>query len=275
MSIWNAILLGIVQGFAEFMPVSGSGHIALLQHLFGIQTNGDYYFFQALLHAGTLIAILYVFRVELKSIRIQLRENRMQQYRNEPVKRYPKVRLVVLVGIGCIPMILAVPFYTMFSTLASKTAFVAVTLILNGGLIWVTELMSEGDYTESNLPVVKALIIGLCQFAAIIPGISRVSSAYGSAVACGLKREKALRFTYFLSIPALIGIVVTDLIVAISRGVTIAEVPGALFGMVMAILAGVLSLRLMRSVLKLNQMGNFAYYCWVMGAVALILTFIF
>ena len=99
MSIWNAILLGIVQGVSEFMPVSGSGHLAVLQHLFGVTTNGDYYFLHALLHAGTLIAIIFVYRSELNNMRKQLMLNRMQQYQQTEQKQYPKVRLFAMIAL--------------------------------------------------------------------------------------------------------------------------------------------------------------------------------
>ena len=262
MSIWNAILLGIVQGVSEFMPVSGSGHLAVLQHLFGVTTNGDYYFLHALLHAGTLIAIIFVYRSELNNMRQQLMLNRMQQYQQTEQRQYPKVRLFAMIAFASIPMIIAAMFYSMFSSLAVKTAFVSVMLLLNGILIYATDQMKEGNYSEGTLPFRRAILVGLCQCAAIVPGIS-------------LRRERSLHFTYMLSIPALIGIVIVDLAMGISRGISLGEVPGALFAMVCAIVFGILSLRLMKQIVESEQYGNFAYYCWVIGVVTLLLTFIF
>ena len=275
MSIWNAILLGIVQGVSEFMPVSGSGHLAVLQHLFGVTTNGDYYFLHALLHAGTLIAIIFVYRSELNNMRQQLMLNRMQQYQQTEQKQYPKVRLFAMIAFASIPMIIAAMFYSMFSSLAVKSAFVSVMLLLNGILIYATDQMKEGKYSEGTLPFRRAILVGLCQCAAIVPGISRVAAAYGASTACGLRRERSLHFTYMLSIPALIGIVIVDLAMGISRGISLGEVPGALFAMVCAIVFGILSLRLMKQIVESEQYGNFAYYCWVIGVVTLLLTFIF
>lgn len=275
MSIWNAIFLGIVQGLAEFMPISGSGHLAVLQHLFGVTTNGDYYFMQSLLHAGTLIALLFVFRTELNTMRQQLMLNRLQRYEQTEEKRYPKTRLFTMIAFASIPMIVAAPFYSMFSGLAVKTAFVAIMLILNGALIYATENMKEGKYYEGNFPFKWAIVVGISQCAAVVPGISRVASAYGASVACGLRRDRAIHFAYMMAIPSLIGIVIVDLIIAVSRGISLSEVPGALIAMVCAIGFGILSLQWMKKIVQAEQYGNFAYYCWVIGAVSLILTFIF
>ena len=275
MSIWNAILLGIVQGLTEFMPVSGSGHLAVLQHLFGVTTDGDYYFLQALLHAGALIAVIFVFRAELNNMRQQLMLNRMQQYQQTEQKRYPKARLFAMIAFASIPMVITAFFYSMFSALAVKTAFVSVMLLLNGVLIYATDQMQEGKYSEGAFPFRRAVIVGICQCAAIVPGISRVAAAYGAGAACGLRRDRALHFTYMLAIPALIGIVIVDLGVAMSRGISLGEVPGALVAMVFAIGFCIVSIRLMKKIVEAKQYGNFAYYCWVIGVVSLLLTFIF
>lgn len=274
MTIWSDILLGLVQGFAEFLPVSGSGHLAILQHLAGVSMDGDYYFFHALVHAGTLIALFFVFREEFGEMRKQLTYHRMQRY--EPrKKRYPKVRLAMMIAISCIPMLFVIPFYSTFMRLSSRTAFVAVMLALTGGLIYATDHMKEGQTTETNMSVLSALIIGLCQCVAVIPGISRIAAAFGAGVGTGLKKEQALRYALWLSVPASLGIIVMNLILGIQSGIVLGEVAGALIGMIFTIAAGICALHILRKAIEEEQYGNFAYYCWVAGALALILTFIF
>lgn len=274
MTIWSDILLGIVQGFTEYLPVSGSGHLAVLQHLADVPVDGSYYFFHALVHAGTLIALMFVFREDMSQMRRQLTYHRLQRYETRK-KRYPKVRLATMILISCIPMLILIPFYSAFSRLSTRTAFVAIMLALTGGLIYVTDHMKEGQTSETNMSVLSALLIGICQCVAVIPGVSRIAAAYGAGIGTGLKRDHALRYALWLSVPASLGIIVMNLILGFKYGIALSEVPGALIGMIFAIISGICALHILRKSIDEEQYGNFAYYCWVAGAVALVLTFIF
>ena len=171
MSIINAVILGLVQGIAEFLPISSSGHLSILQNLFGLTVADEsHMFFDVLLHLGTLISICLVYRQDLAKMfndcitfftisDPQLRE-----------KSRMGTRQALMLIISTLPLVLIVPFYDMIERLYSYTLFIGLILILTGCLLYVSDQFLPGKKDGKNITILNALIIGLCQCVATIPG---------------------------------------------------------------------------------------------------------
>ena len=277
MSILNAIILGLVQGVAEFLPISSSGHLAVLQNMLGMSDMGNDMFFDVLLHLGTLFAICYVYWEELAqmarevSIRTRGGTHIVVNGKRRPLL---KERMFVLICISIIPMFLILPIHDYVDALASNTLFVGLMLVLTGFILLVADKMEQGTKTERNSTAKDALFIGLCQCIAVLPGLSRSGVTITAGMASGHRREYAVKFSLLMSIPAVLGATLLELIKAIKVGIDVAQVPAYIIGMVVAMVSGVFAIRLIKRIAHRGNFGGFAYYCWVIGVLAIILTFI-
>ena len=151
----------------------------------------------------------------------------------------------------------------------------AVALILTGCMLYVSDRMTPGTKNVGGMTLLDALIVGLCQCVAVIPGLSRSGTTITAGISTGLNREFAVKFAFLMSIPAVLGANLLSLIDAIRDGVDWSCVPAYLVGMAVAAVSGIASIRLLNYVAKKGRFGGFAYYCWVVGLLAIILTFIF
>jgi len=279
MTIWNAIILGLVQGIAEFLPISSSGHLAIMQNLFGMQTTEDsYMFFDVLLHFGTLISICVVYWNEIVSMFREL----IAYFRGPSsgdtqaqMTRYPAARLFLMIVIATLPLFLILPVNDYVEQLYYHTGFIGFALLLTGCILYVADHMDKGRKTEKNMTIKDALIIGVCQCVATIPGLSRSGTTIAGGMATGLKRDFAVNFSFLMSIPAVLGANILSLIKAFKYGLNVSELPAYLIGVVVAMVSGIFAIKFVKSLTNKGKFGNFAYYCWVVGAVTIILTLIF
>ena len=277
MTFWQAVFLGLVQGVTEFLPISSSGHLSILNNLFGISTPEDgHVFFDVLLHLGTLVSILVVYWRDIADMFFEVLgfvgigpSARVRK------QRYPAARLFVMILFATLPLVLILPIKDELETLYYNSIFIGVALILTGCMLYVGDKMIQGKKTETNMTVLDAVIIGLCQCAATIPGLSRSGTTITAGLATGLRRDFAVKFAFLMSIPAVLGANLLSLFDAIKDGVDWSLLPAYLAGMLAASGAGVLSIQLLHLVAKRGRFGGFAYYCWVAGVLAIILTMIF
>ena len=202
-TIWNAILLGLVQGIAEFLPISSSGHLSVLQNLFHMSTTEDgHMFFDVLLHFGTLVSICIVYWSDITAM---VRET-IQFFRNagrpaaERQTRLPAARLVLMILIATLPLILILPIKDRVEQLYYHTFAIGMFFVITGFILFVSDKMPAGKRTEKTMRVKDALVIGLCQCVATIPGISRSGSTITAGMATGLNRDFAVKFSFMMSI---------------------------------------------------------------------------
>ena len=277
MSIWSAILLGLIQGISEFLPISSSGHLSILNNLFGLTpVEEGHMFFDVLLHLGTLasIAVVYwkdlveMFYEVLGFVNLGPRAGQRQQ-------RYPSARLFFMIILATLPLVLILPIKDELATLYYNSIFIGVALILTGCMLYVSDKMLPGKKNGGNMTVLDALIIGICQCAATVPGLSRSGTTITAGISTGLDREFAVKFAFLMSIPAVLGANLLALVDAIQDGIQWSYVPAYLVGMVVAAVSGIASIRLLKAIAKKGRFGGFAYYCWVVGVLAIILTIIF
>jgi undecaprenyl-diphosphatase len=248
MNLLNAIFLGFIQGMAEFLPISSSGHLVIIQSLLPNFTQPGV-LFDVILHFGTLMAILYFFRKKLLS--------------------YININYLTLLIIGTIPaVLLGLLFKDSIEALFKSTKLVGVALLATGALnLFVDRLKTKTDKITNK----NSLIIGIFQAVAIIPGISRSGSTIFASVAQKINKANAAEFSFILSIPAVLG----------ANFLEIASHPSGLetnpiqylLGFLSAFFFGVLAIRLVFKVITTKHFEYFAYYCFVVGVLTLLFTY--
>jgi undecaprenyl-diphosphatase len=277
MDIIQALILGIVQGLTEFLPVSSSAHLVFIHNLTGVAPSLAY---DTLLHIGTLVAVFAYFWKDiikmLKSFFASLIDIPKGQFRQGlQDDQFKKLSWFIIVG--TIPAGLAgILLKDFFESLFSDVIAVGFFLIITGFLLWGSEKVSRKVSAKKSLKkmnIKNALTIGIAQSVAIAPGISRSGATISTGLFLGLERELAARFSFLLSIPAILGaaLVQTKDISSILDISTAA----ALAGFIAAIITGYLAIKLMLKLIKERDLLIFAYYCWIVGPLAIILSYIY
>ncbi|MCI9678726.1 MAG: undecaprenyl-diphosphate phosphatase [Oscillospiraceae bacterium] len=275
MSLLNALILGLIQGVAEFLPISSSGHLSIAQNLLGLKVAGsDDIFFDVLLHLGTLAAVFAAYWGDIREMVLEffraigdIRQGGM------PRSIPPARRLILLIIIGTLPLFLVLPVKRLVEGLYSNTYFVGGALLVTGALLFVCDRVRRGRKNEKTATVLDAALVGVGQAIATCPGISRSGTTICVGCFRGLERRFAVRFAFLLSIPAVLGanlLQIKD--VAEAGGIDVKLLPAYILGVAAAAVSGYLSICLVRLVANKGKFGAFAYYCWAAGAVTIALS---
>lgn len=269
----QGIILGVVQGLTEFLPVSSSGHLVLFQNLLGFKEPE--LFFDICLHVGTLLAICLFFFRDLRDIGVTIVAipQRLSQGESlrEQFKKRPALRLALFVLLGTIPTgIIGIYIRSISDVCFSSIRFVGFMLLVTGIILALTRRFQKGGRDFLRFNVLDALLIGLAQGLAILPGISRSGATISMGLFVGLDRDTAARYSFILSIPAILGALVMEWEVPIQG-----SMPGSVIavGTLAATIIGYASLKLLMWLLKKGEFFFFAPYCWVLGVVAIGLSF--
>ena len=277
MSIWTAALLGLVQGIAEFLPISSSGHLSIINNLFKLsEVQNGHLLFDVLLHLATLISILVVYWQDIMQMLYEvLGFVNLGPLAGQRQARYPSARMFLMIIIATLPLFLIMPIRKQLESLYYQNIFIGVAIILTGCMLYVADRMLPGKKNERSMTISDALIIGLCQCVATIPGLSRSGTTITAGIATGLRRDYAVKFSFLLSIPAVLGANILSIADAVKAGVDWASVPAYLVGMVVALISGIASIHFLRYISAKGRFGGFAYYCWVVGVLAIVMSMIF
>ena len=268
-----AVFLGFVQGVAEFLPISSSGHLTLMQHFFGVSEVDNLY--NILLHFATLVAVCIVYRKDIaemileffRGLAILFTRRGSREAARPPVAR----RLVLMVILGTLPLVLVLPMEEHVEALGGSPIFVALMLLITGCILFFSDRLARGTKTARSATVKDALLVGLAQAFATIPGISRSGSTISAGMLLGFDRKFAVRYSFLLSLPAVLGATLVKVIKAFGdAGVDASLLPKYLVGMAVAGVVGYFSIRLVQLLTNKGKFGNFAYYCWIAGAAALV-----
>ncbi|MDR1620445.1 MAG: undecaprenyl-diphosphate phosphatase [Clostridiales bacterium] len=254
MNIWIALLLGLVQGVCEFLPVSSSGHLVLMHNLFGIEEGA--LFFTIMLHVGTLFA---VFAAYLKEIGNML--------------RHPFQRKVGMLFIALIPTVVIALLFRDFFKDAYGGRWLGIGFLLTAALLMATDSKKPPQRKMKEMRIPQAALIGLMQGVAILPGVSRSGATIAGGVFAGVTKKEAADFSFLLSIPAILGGVafdLPDLIKADAAGLSGVNWPYVLAGMAVAAVSGYFAIRLTLRVIKKNKLWPFALYTAILGVFILI-----
>lgn len=260
MNLLQSIILGIIQGIAEFIPVSSTGHLVIVPEILGWKE--PLVSFYVILHMGTLIALFAYFWSDI----LKILSAWFKSIFKGGIKESVEARIGWLIILGTIPAVLAgLLFKDFFEALFSKTIYVAVLLLMTGVFLILSDKIGTKKFDMGGINIAKALLIGIAQAFAIAPGISRSGATIGTGILCGLKREDAARFAFLLSIPAILGAFVLKFKEAISLGMkSFINVP-SISGGVIAAIVGFLSIKFLLKFLQKRGLTVFGLYCLAMG----------
>jgi len=271
MSMGAAIFLGFIQGVAEFLPISSSGHLSVLQNVFNFQSPEEgHMFFDVLLHLGTLVAIFAAYWPDIRRIVVDTLDFIKDARSGELKKEYSGSRLLLMMFFATLPLFVVLPINDMLESLYYKTGFIGAIFLLTGCMLYVSDRMPRGRKSERQMTVVDALLIGVGQAVATIPGLSRSGTTITAGIATGHERSFAVKFSLLLSIPAVIGANILGLVDAIQEGFDTSLLGTYFVGMLVAAVTGYFSIVLLRRIVSKGRFGNFAYYMWGAGVVTLI-----
>ncbi|MCK4807654.1 MAG: undecaprenyl-diphosphate phosphatase [Candidatus Aegiribacteria sp.] len=248
MTLLSVIILAVIQGLTEFLPVSSSGHLALAGMIMKVP-EGDMTF-EIVVHLGTLMAVLAVYKKDLT----ELISGVFRRKRESLV-------LVGLLIIASIPAALAGFFLAdSIEKAFNSPVLVSVMLLITGCVLFSTRFVKSGN--RNNPTITGSLIVGISQAMALLPGISRSGFTISTGLFAGIRKEKAARFSFMLSIPAIAGAAVLKLGDTGSSGIDLSLM---ITGFVISALTGYLALRILLKFLRAGKFSIFAWYCWLLG----------
>ena len=269
LSILSAIIYGIIQGASEFLPISSSAHLIIAQHFLGGNIEADYFTFDILLHLATLLSVtvFYIkdilplfpalFRVIGKLIRGKLR------YRDCDGDE----RLIVLLFVASTPLLLVPLFGDKVENIGIGA--VAFLLILNGIILFLSDLIPKGSKDISSVKPKNAIFVGLCQLAAVFPGLSRSGSTISAGRISRFDPHFAVKFSFLMSIPAVIGANIFKLGDVLRTPVPKSDILPYAIGMAFAAVIGILSMKLIQALTKKSSFKLFSIYCIAVGITVL------
>ena len=255
MTVIQGIILGLIQGLAEFLPISSSGHLVLLQRIFGLQEGTMT--FDIAVHLATLIGVFFVFREDIWAI----------------IKK-PFGKLTLLLIAGTIPTaIIGFVFNDMIKGLFETGAGLGLGFILTGILLWYAESTRNRNKKLNEMKYIDAVVIGIAQGVAVLPGISRSGSTLAASLIKGLNREFALKFSFLMSIPVILGAALKDGYDVLKSGASLMsgiEILPLIAGMIAAVISGYLAIKFMIKILSKVSFKVFSYYVFALGGLILI-----
>ena len=276
MSLIHSILLGLIQGVAEFLPISSSGHLAIAEQLLDMEGASEIPgFFDVLLHLGTLVAVFVAYWSEIWEMIQEFFRGIGDLVRGTtPTPVPPARRMILLVIVGTLPLFVILPFKDWIEGLSSNLYVVGGALLVTGCLLFASDRVRKGHKNERSTRLTDTLLVGAAQALATCPGLSRSGTTITAGCFLGFERKFAVRYSFILSIPAVLGANILSLKDALGGDVIWKDVPVYLAGVVVAAVVGYACIRLLKMIADKGKFGAFAYYCWAVGFLTVALTFI-
>lgn len=276
----SAILMGALQGVAEFLPISSSGHLALFQRFFSMENYEEtQMFFTVLLHLGTLLSVFVYYWHDIIDM---IREFFLaigdllhaRQRRGRPAPTPPARQLVLLIVVSILPLFLILPVKDAIEAAMSNAAIVSLALIVTGCILYLSDRMAKGRKTARTATVADALLVGCAQAVGTLPGISRSGVTISAGLLRGFDRTFAVRFSFLMSLPAVLGANILTLKDAVEAGIDLAQLPVYIAGTLVAAVVGYFAIHLVNLLSDKGKFGAFAWYCWAVGLISLAANFL-
>ena len=290
MSVLNAILMGLLQGLTEFLPVSSSGHLVIFKLVFGVNTDTGI-LFDVMLYIGTLGAVFVAFWKDIRQLAIEtvriiydviqnikiFINNRKtgddDPYRKIVHNNYRK--FVMLILVSTIPTgILGFVAQGLVEKAGSSLLFPGIGLLITGILLLVVDFINSGNKIPKDVTYANAMWIGICQGISTFPGISRSGMTICACLLAGLNRKFAVKYSFLMSVPAILGAAVLELKNFGSETMSLGLGFTYLLGMIVAGVVGYFCVKTMLVLVRKKQFRYFAYYCFLIGIIALISNFV-
>jgi len=267
----QAIILGIVQGLTEFLPVSSSGHLILFQNMFGL--HEPELFFDVCLHVGTLIAVICVYYKDLLDMVMSIFKALPRLIRKEcsipELYRTPEIKMAVFIVLGSVPTaVIGLMLNKIADRIFSSIVIVGAMLLITGTFLWASRYIKKPGTSVTGFSLKGALIIGFIQGCAVMPGISRSGSTIVMGQFLGLNRETAAKFSFLLCIPAIFGAALLKFKETLESS-QVAIDQAVILGTVTSFVIGYIALRVLIHLVKQGRLYAFAPYCWIIGLLAL------
>ena len=239
MTLFSSVLLGLIQGVAEFLPISSSGHLAIAEHLLGATGTHPPEFFDVLLHLGTLLAVFVAYWSDIRDMITEFFGGVRDLVRHTtPSPVPPARRMILLIIVGTLPLFVVLRIKDLVEGLADSMYFVGGALIATGFLLFASDRVKKGRKTEKNATLVDVLLVGVAQAIATCPGISRSGTTITAGCFVGFERKFAVRYSFLMSIPAILGANILSLKDAFEAGIIWADVPVYLVGVAVSAVVG-------------------------------------
>ena len=269
MDIFQAIIIGLVQGLTEFLPVSSSAHLIFAQQALGVSDVG--LAFDVLMHVGTLVAVIVYFYNDIINMikgfllsLIDLKEGKfIPEMKKDPYKKLAWLTILATIPVG----VVGVLFNDIVESMFQGLTIPAFLLLITGCLLYVSQRMNSGRIDVRNLTLKEALIMGCGQALAILPGLSRSGTTIAAGLFAGLDKEFAAKFSFILSIPAILGAAVFQL-KDLSGGSV--EIGACIAGFIVAVISGYFAISVLLKIVREKSLDIFAYYCWIVGIIVLV-----
>ena len=275
MTLLSSVLLGLIQGIAEFLPISSSGHLAIAEHLLNMSGASEVPpFFDVLLHLGTLLAVFVAYWGDIYDMVEEFFYGvRDLARRSTPVPVPPARRMILLILVGTLPLFAILPVKDLVEGLGDNMFFVGGALIMTGFLLFASDRVKKGRKSERTATLLDVLLVGVAQAIATCPGISRSGTTITAGCFVGFERKFAVRYSFLMSIPAILGANILSIGDALET-VVWSEVPVYLAGVLVSAVVGYICIRLLRMIAEKGKFGFFAYYCWAVGILTIILNIV-
>ena len=267
MDILQGIIIGIVQGLTEFLPVSSSAHLVFIQNILGVESSLA---FDTFLHLGSLLAVLWFFRGDIikmlkswwLSIGDLLQGRFKQGFIDDPYKRLAWYVILATIPVGLVGILFEDSVEGLFSGALYVPAFF---LFVTGTILYLSQRMTSGEVDFHNVSAKESLFMGLGQACAILPGLSRSGTTIAAGLVIGLDKEFAAKFSFILSIPAILGAFILQ-VKDIGSAMDANFLP-IFLGFIAAFIAGYAAIKWMLELIQKRSLDIFAYYCWAVGII--------
>ena len=273
----EAIVLGLVQGLSEFLPISSSGHLALLENLFEIKEE-SVLFFAVLLHIGTLVSIFIVYHEDIYALikELGLLFKDIFSGKGLRIEERPIRKLGIMIIVSSIPTaIMGLLFSNFIDKVFGSLIVISICWIITGFILFFSEKLKSNSKEIEGTKHRNAIFIGICQGLAIMPGISRSGSTIVGSLVTGLKREFAVEFAFLISIPAILGSAILEFPKAIGAGIDPSTIGPMIVGFLVAAISGYFAITTMIRIVSKHKMIYFSYYVWVIGVGTFIYSILF
>lgn len=277
MTYLQAIILGLAQGLAEFLPISSSGHLALLQYFFGISAE-NVLPFAVLLHFGTLVSVFIVYWKDIVDLIKELGAviKDVCTGKGLRINANPTRRLGFMIIVATIPTaIIGLVFNDWFNALYLSLVSIGTGLLITGTILIIAERMGRSNKGVGEMRFRNAVFVGIMQGVAICPGISRSGSTLFGGLMSGLNKEFAVKFAFLISIPSILGSVILEAPDAFRAGMDISLIGPVIVGVVVSALAGLFAIKAMIKLVSNKKLIGFSIYTWVLGIVVIVYAFMF
>ncbi len=283
MNYIQAVILGLIQGFCEFLPVSSSGHLVIFQNIFGMDASvADNMLINIMLHFSTLIAVFIAFRKRIfKIIKAafsligDIFKGKFSFKKADGDKK-----MVVMLILATLPLFVVAPFEDKLEELFSSLSLVGIALLITCGLLIISDIVSTRTAAHArakeagDATLLDSAVVGLFQCVALIPGISRSGSTITAGLLRNFNRELAVEFSFILSIPAVLGSVVLNIKDAVQM-LSGVDFGPYIIGMLTALVSGLLAIKLVKYIVNKNKFEIFAVYCGLVGISVIVYSLFF